>query len=61
MDGQTHINSTMYSLINRSITGPMRNVSHSGLIAKHNISHADVTEGKDFDLRIKIQPDLRLG
>lgn len=39
----------------------MRNVSHSGLIAKHKISHADVTEGKDFDLRIKIQPDLRLG
>lgn len=62
MGRHIHVNGTMYSLrlFNRTIRGPVRNVFHHGLIVKHKISHADVTEGKGFDLRYKIQPDLRL-
>ena len=63
MGRHIHVNGTMYSqrLFNRSIAGPVRNVSRHGLIVKHKMPHADVTKGKGFDLRYKIQPDVRLG
>jgi len=63
MGRDIHINGTVYSLrlLNRSMTGPVRNVSCHGLIVKHKISYAGVTEGKGFALRYKTQPDLRLG
>lgn len=46
-------------LFNRKITGPVRNVSHCGLIVKCKISYGNV-RGERFGPQ-KIQPGLRLG